>query len=73
MYYSELQGNPREVLLELAQLRKEYRRQNFQFTREQKEQYDLLTELRRSHVKYYYENDMVWVGPSTAGKALAED
>ena len=72
MYYNDLQGNPREVLLELKQLRKEWQRQDFKYTREQQERYDLLTELRRSHVKYYYENDMVWVGPSKAGKPLEE-
>ena len=43
-----------------------------QYTREQQERYDLLTELRRSHVKYYYENEMVWIGPSKAGKPLEE-
>ena len=72
MYYDDLQGNPREVLLELKQLRKEWQRQNFQYTRDQQERYNLLTELRRSHVKYYYENDMVWVGPSKAGKPFDE-
>jgi len=69
---SELVGNPREVLLELAQLRKEYRRQDFKFTREQQARYDLLRDLRRSHVRYYYDNDRVWIGPSNAGKPFEE-
>ena len=73
MYYDDLQGNPKAVLEELKQLRKEWRRQDFKYTRDQQQRYDLLTELRRSHVKYYYENSMVWVGPSNAGKPFDEN
>ena len=62
----------RETLLELQQLRKDWQRQNFQYTREQQERYNLLTELRRSHVRQYYADGKVWVGPSNVGKRLEE-
>ena len=60
------------TLIELEQLRKELRRQDFKFTPEQKSRFDLLTELRRSHVAEYYEDGLVWIGPSMAGKKLEE-
>jgi len=60
------------TLEELKELRVVWRRQNFQFTREQQERYDLLTQLRRAHVRKYYEDGTVWVGPSNVGKRLEE-
>ena len=60
------------TLTELEQLKKELRRQDFKFTPEQKSRYELLTELRRSHVAEYYEDGRVWIGPSLAGKKLDE-
>ena len=60
------------TLGELEQLRKELRRQDFKFTPEQKSRYELLAELRRSHVSEYYEDGRVWIGPSLAGKKLDE-
>ena len=60
------------TLGELEQLKKELRRQDFKFTPEQKSRYELLTELRRSHVSEYYEDGRVWIGPSLAGKKLEE-
>ena len=60
------------TLGELEQLKKELRRQDFKFTPEQKSRYELLTELRRSHVTEYYEDGRVWIGPSLAGKKLEE-
>ena len=62
----------RETLLELQQLRKDWQRQNFQYTREQQARYNELVELRRSHVRQYYADGRVWVGPSNAGKVMAE-
>ena len=60
------------TLIELAELRKTYRKQDFKYTRDQRQRYDLLTELRRSHVAEYYEDGRVWIGPSLAGKKLEE-
>jgi len=53
-----------QVLKDLQALRKEWRRQNFHFTSEQKKKYDELLEQRRQIVKDYYKNDRVWIGPS---------
>ena len=61
------------TLIELAELRKTYRKQDFKYTQDQRQRYDLLTELRHSHVAEYYEDGRVWIGPSLAGKKLDED
>ena len=60
------------TLIELAELRKTYRKQDFKYTQDQRQRYDLLTELRHSHVAEYYEDGRVWIGPSLAGKKLEE-
>ena len=60
------------TLIELAELRKTYRKQDFKYTQDQRQRYDLLTELRHSHVAEYYEDGRVWIGPSLAGKKLDE-
>jgi len=60
------------TLNELAELKKTLRRQDFKFTPDQQERYDLLLSLRRLHVAEYYEDDKVWIGPSLAGKKLDE-
>ena len=60
------------TLTELDELKKTYRKQDFKFTQDQRQRYDLLTELRRSHVAEYYEDGLVWIGPSMAGKKLEE-
>ena len=61
------------TLIELAEMKKTYRKQDFKFTQDQRQRHDLLLELRRSHVAEYYEDQRVWVGPSMAGKKLEED
>ena len=58
--------------IELAEMKKTYRKQDFKFTQDQRQRHDLLLELRRSHVAEYYEDGRVWVGPSMAGKKLEE-
>ncbi len=60
------------TLAELAEYNKTYRKQDFKFTPDQKARFELLTELRRSHVAEYYEDGLVWIGPSMAGKKLDE-
>ena len=60
------------TLAELAEYKKTYRKQDFKFTSDQRQRYDLLVELRRSHVAEYYEDGLVWIGPSMAGKKLEE-
>ncbi len=60
------------TLIELAEMKKTYRKQDFKFTQDQRQRHDLLLELRRSHVFEYYEDGLVWIGPSMAGKKLDE-
>ena len=52
------------VLKELMDLRVLWKRQNFKYTKEQKDRYDELLKLRRERVQYLHSIDQVWVGPS---------
>ena len=56
---------PSEVLKQLKQLREEYRRQSFSYTKEQKAEYDRLIKLRRERVKFMQDYGMVWKGAAT--------
>ena len=47
------------VLPYLKELRDTWRRQDFTFTKQQQEEYDMLLVARRERVKYFYDNDMV--------------
>ena len=47
------------VLPHLQELRETWRRQDFRFTKDQSEQYDMLVEARRERVKYFYEAGLV--------------
>lgn len=58
-----------ELLKELSDLRIEWKKQDFKFTKEQKERYELLQELRRARVNYFYENGLV----SKGGKSSTQD
>jgi hypothetical protein len=44
-----------DILRQLQDLRKKWRNQDFRYTREQKEQYEMLVELRRARVAQLYE------------------
>lgn len=57
---------------QLLALKEEYKRQDFNFTKEQQERYNVLLNRRREEVKEWYKEGRVHIGPSTAGKALAE-
>lgn len=57
---------------QLLALKEEFKRQDFTFTKEQKERYNVLLNRRREEVKQWYKDGKVWIGPSTAGKALVE-
>ena len=50
------------VLPYMKELRDTWRRQNFSFTKEQQEEYDILLAARRERVKYFYANDLVSKG-----------
>jgi hypothetical protein len=47
------------VLPHIQELRETWRRQDFTFTKQQQEEYDLLLATRRERVKYFYDNDLV--------------
>ena len=51
-------------LLDLQDLRIQWRKQNFVFTNEQQFKYDRLLEDRKNQVKSYYENNLVYKGGS---------
>jgi len=44
-----------DILRQLQDLRKTWRNQDFRYTKEQKEQYEMLVELRRARVAQLYE------------------
>ena len=47
------------VLPHLQELRDTWRRQDFRYTRDQQQQYDMLVAARRERVKYFYEAGLV--------------
>ena len=60
------------VLPHLEDLRKTWRQQDFRFTKEQQEEYDMLLQARKERVKWFYETNRVQVGPKVIKKAEPE-
>jgi len=56
------------VLPHLNELRVKWRQQDFRFTKDQQEQYDMLIQARRERVRWFYETDRVQVGPKVTKK-----
>jgi dsDNA-binding SOS-regulon protein len=56
------------VLPHLKELREIWRNQDFRFTKEQQEQYDMLMQARRERVSWFYETKRVQVGPKVTKK-----
>ena len=56
------------VLPHLQELRKVWKQQDFRFTKEQQEEYDILLQARKERVKFFYETDRVQVGPKVVKK-----
>ena len=56
------------VLSHLEELREKWREQDFYFTKEQQEQYDMLLQARKERVKWFYETKRVQVGPKVTKK-----
>ena len=50
------------VLPHLNELKDAWRRQDFKFTKQQQEEYDILLVARRERVKYFYANGLVSKG-----------
>ena len=57
------------VLPHLEDLRKTWRLQNFTFTKDQQDQYDMLMQARRERGAFFYETNRVQVGPKVTKKA----
>jgi hypothetical protein len=49
-------------------LRKVWKQQDFRFTKEQQEEYDMLLQARKERVKFFYESNRVQVGPKVVKK-----
>ena len=56
------------VLPHLDELRKTWRQQNFSFTKDQQDQYDMLMQARRERVAWFYETNRVQIGPKVTKK-----
>ena len=61
------------VLPYMMELRETWRRQNFTFTKEQQEEYDILLNAGRERVKYFYDNDLVSKGGLRKREEETED
>ena len=53
---------PSLILKEMNELREQWRKQSFSFTREQQVEYDKLLQLRRERVQYFLKNGIVSKG-----------
>ena len=61
------------VLPHLEDLRKIWREQDFRFTKDQQEQYDMLMQARRERVAFFYESNRVQVGPKVIKKEEVQE
>ena len=61
------------VLSHIRELKDAWRRQDFVFTKQQQEEYDMLLEARRERVKWFYEKDRVCKISKSAMDKLKED
>ena len=56
------------VLPHLQELRNTWRSQNFTYTKDQQQKYDMLLQARRERVAFFYEAGRVQKGPKVAKK-----
>lgn len=61
------------ILPHLQDLQKVWREQDFTFTKDQKEQYELLLQTRRERVSQFYAEDRVFKGPYIPKEKRQED
>ena len=61
------------VLPHLNELKVAWRRQDFRFTKEQQEEYDLLMQARRERVAEFYATGRVQVGPKKRAEEVQEE
>ncbi|MAG49865.1 hypothetical protein CMO86_09540 [Candidatus Woesearchaeota archaeon] len=60
------------VLPHMNELRETWRRQDFRFTKEQQEEYNMLKQARAERVKWFYETGRVQVGPKVTKEKETE-
>ena len=56
------------VLPYLREIRDTWRAQNFTYTKDQQQKYDMLLQARRERVAFFYETDRVHKGPKVVKK-----
>ena len=56
------------VLPHLQELRDKWRQQDFRFTKEQQQEYDIMLQARKERGKWFYETNRVQVGPKVTKK-----
>ena len=61
------------VLPYLQDLKKKWRDQDFRFTKEQQEEYDMLMQARKERVRWFYETKRVQVGPKVTKKEEVQE
>ena len=61
------------VLPHLEDLRKTWREQDFRFTKDQQDQYDMLMQARKERVRWFYETKRVQVGPKVTKKEEVQE
>ena len=61
------------VLPHLKELRETWRNQDFRFTKEQQEEYDMLMQARKERVRWFYETKRVQVGPKVTKKEEVQE
>jgi dsDNA-binding SOS-regulon protein len=61
------------VLSHLKELRKTWKDQDFRFTKEQQEEFDMLMTARRERVQWFYETKRVQVGPKVTKKEEVQE
>lgn len=59
-----------DILRQMQDLRKAWKAQDFRYTREQKEQYEMLLQLRRARVAQFYEEGKVATSKSKSTKKV---
>ncbi len=61
------------VLPHLNELKDAWRKQDFKFTKQQQEEYDILISARRERVKWFYETGQVFKGSKSAADKANEN
>ena len=56
------------IVNQLAEIREQVRKQDFNWSREQRERYSSLVQQRHDQITQWREEGRIWVGPSNVGK-----